>query len=306
MAKLKDAVFDRGPPYYQAAMLPTPLVERDRRRPCGWDWLLCFIAPLNAISYHHRRAGFTLTHLSILLLVLLFTTYASGLMTFSWLGDLVVKVVEMCKSANDEDGIANKLAALPAERRVQLIQDFFNAGPKTAILSNVGGLGRFLGFAVHGLAFYTVWAAKRATETARRELVEGYLVSGSSAAPSLSMHPVLASPKGTGSAFLSYFIAIFSPSVAYCLNADSRLSAYGISILYGLFYSPFVMSLAASLTINNNAVIISDPELRSLVSTRLMIGAVVALVLAIVFPVRMAVMLVYRSRQRYAKTLTVE
>lgn len=274
--------------------------DRDRRRPISWDWLLCFLAPISVIAYHHRRVSLSLHHVFGLVLAAFISNVASSMLTLMWLRDFLAETVK--KAGND--GLIEFLQSASVEQRNQLISDYLSKAPQWGLVTNVDKLLKVFVYAIRGVAMFVVFKAKVSTELARQELMESYLLAGSTAVPSTSAHPVLSSPKGTGSAFMSYAIAVMFPSASYALNADRRRVYYGIALLTAALQLPMMMLLISAVSIKA----VADPEemeVASVASTRAMLGAAALGLMILMLPVRMAIQNVSNARQRYAKTLTL-
>lgn len=285
--------------------LDTPLAERDRRRPIGWDWLLCWLYPIGVITYHHRRAHFTMTHVFAIVVACFLMNVVSIVLSLSFFADFLKDIVKTVRL--DSEGVAAVFSKLTPEQRTAMLQQFLNGTPRLTALNSMTRLIRVFAYAMMGFAVYVVFKARTTTEAARRELLEGYLVAGSTAVPSPSMHPLLSSPKGTGPAFMAYTIALMFPALSYALNSDRRLVYYGIALLSTLFQLSFIfLTFAAAILPSLEDISTQSSEVLSVVATRLAIGAAASGLLYVVLPIRMALMNVYRARQRYAKTLTLE
>jgi hypothetical protein len=92
--------------------------------------------------------------------------------------------------------------------------------------------------------------------------------------------PYMCSPKGQGNVYMAYALAVIMPAVSYSVNSDRRL------VYVGMHY------LSTVLMGHLRKAITGEPPNALYI--------VLVLTLYLVLPVRMAVLNVYRGRQKYA------
>jgi len=166
-------------------------------------------------------------------------------------------------------------------------------------------LTRLFGWFVFGLAIYVVWAAWMGTKRARRELAESSLISGHSTLPSAAFHPLLSSPKGSGSAFMAYAVAVMSPGASYAIHSDRRWVSVCVTFFSFILTSICSMYIGAIIgfsVFGDNMERGVLPTAKSLISGMLLIP----LVIYIMGPLRCAINNVRDARQKHAKTLAFE
>jgi hypothetical protein len=258
--------------------------DRDRRRPSAWDWLLCLLTPINVIAYHHRRAGFSMTHVFCLATASCLSGLVSLGLSFAWFCEYVADYVATDKS------VWKAFGGLPVEERARLLGDYINSMPKAAVLANLTRLNKFFAFSCVALAAYVVFKARVATRKAQGELGDGQ---------TSSAHFTLSSPKGTGSGFMSYSIAVASPSVSFAINNDRRLAYFAIAFLQATLQS-FVFGMCLGLLAARTV-----PEAAEAVSTGVIVFVVVAVAFALILPIRLAVVNFRTARRDYVKTLII-
>jgi hypothetical protein len=285
------------------------LEERDRRRPIAWDWLLCFLTPLQIIAYHHRRARIGMGHVCVLVLtafvINVLTWYASVVSVKEVLGLMLKGTLKGEKKAG-LTAVFERFEKMTEEQRQALIISFFDTqSPVLGFIGHILKVFRFFGTALIGLALYVVFSARTGTRIARQELVQSYLMAGYSAAPIVSMHPLLASPKGQGDVLFAYIIAFLSPASSYALNSDRRRVFFGIGLLNALLSGGFLFSGFCA-TVFLMILGEEDQELSLLVAGRLGFVTLVLFILWLAFPVRMAIANVQKNRQKYGQTLVFQ
>lgn len=264
--------------------------ELDHRRPLAWDWLLCLLTPLSAIAYHHRRASFSMTHVFCLVLAAFVSSLVSIFLTIAWLREYVADYVAT-KSGGGLAGFWAAFEELPVEERARILGDYFRSTPKAAVLANVAILSKFFAYSTMALAFYVVYKAKVVTRKALSE-------------PFKSSHFIMSSPKGTGSEFMTYAIAVMNPAASYAINSDRRLAYLGISFLQG-FLQSFLFGVIVGLFVSRTIPDVASSEVAGTTLTRLIALTVAAFTAAWLLPVRMAVNNLAAARRNYVNTLII-
>lgn len=239
--------------------------EQDQRRPITWDWLLCLFAPVSVVAYHHRRASLTHAHVFGLVLVAFLSNLSTMALTWLWMRNTLSS------------------AAVTGASGALIVQ--------TGFLAQLTTFNKFFLYATIGLALYVVYQAQRATEKAHSEL--------SSKKPKAESCAVLSSPKGTGSGFMSYAIAVMFPSASYAINSDSRLVYAGIALLQATI-QPIISGASFGLLGSMYVPNAPSTDLLSVLSTRFGLAMAAAIAVIVAVPVRMAVQNETAAREQVA------
>jgi hypothetical protein len=272
--------------------------ERDRRRPCGWDWLLCFINPLTTIAYHHRRAGFSLAHVFVLVVATALAGFGVVFMTTSWVFDFMSAAVKQYGVERVSE-VMSRFVALSYYEQVKMTQEYFGVSMKNIVLELSRKFYNYFVLVLVVASLFVVHAAKKATEKSRQEMIDGLLIAGSSSTNITSLHPFMTSPKGRGSGVLAFLIALINPSVSYAINSDRRLVNFGMSFLSNTLLQAILFCAGFRFGIR----LFVDNIVKEEVKRSLLNGANIALIVSVslyVFiPLRMAMNNLQNAREKY-------
>jgi hypothetical protein len=305
-------ISNRGCIERMSLRMESSIADRDRRRPYGWDWVLALFLPMQAIAYHHHRAGMKLAHVFVLLLactvcqfvnsalmIFYFSAFMERLVSCSGLTPSTTKFSEAFKIALD---YLSSLSQKEREARIKLV---FKELPQSEIMNQLTNVSRLFSWFLIALAFYLVWAAWVGTKRARRELAESSLISGHPTLPSSAFHPLLSTPKGSGPAFMAYAIAIMSPGASYAIHSDRRWISVCVTFLSNALISTCAFYVGALVALPSSGDNLDKDVLAT--AGRVLLGLfLVPLALYLLGPLRCAINNVRDARQKYAKTLALE